>query len=883
MKRVVVLLITVALIVGLVGCPAGPQYSLTVSSTAGGAVTTPGEGIFAYGQGTAASLVATPDAGFRFVEWTGDVGTITDVRSRTTTIAMNGDYSVAANFVAVRNLTVTSSAGGSVTTPGEGTFVYDLGAVVSLVAAADEGYRFVGWTGDLSTIIDVNSASVTITVNGSYSIIANFAEVYELTVSSTEGGRVTTPGEGVFSYDPGTEVNLAASPARGYRFANWTGDAATIADVNAVSTTITMNGDSSITATFVAQYVLTVSSTAGGSVITPGEGLFTYDAGTVVSISAEAEKSHKFVGWTGDVHGVADAAAASTTVTMNNDCSVEAGFLEVTEVWDWYGLDAVRQDLSGDYLLMRDLDSTVAGYRELASSTANGGMGWEPIGDALWNGQGWVGDFFVGTFDGQGYEVRGLFINRPYELPELPLEPEPPRREWVGLFGSVGREGMVENVGIVEVYLTGGDGVGGLVGWNQGSVAGCHSAGRVRGQSNAGGLVGVNGGTVSNSYSSSDVAAGSMVGGLVAQSWGEVSNSHFTGRVSGQSGVGGLVGVGGGTVVNSYYNYDKVLINGQRVITTGALFDSDFDEWLANDKSFDVDERLYQEDGYYLINSVSDLKELLALGQDGSLRFRLTGDLDLVDAPNLYIPYLAGEFHGDGHRVFNLRLQLGATSRVGFFGYVANSGRVYRLGIDDLSVSGSSHVGGLAGANYGRVSTSYSTGHVYGASEVGGLVGWNHAGTIGESYSTASVMGGWSAGGLVGRNLAGIVSNTYSTGIVRGDDMVGGLIGVNEGTVSSSYSTGSVTGSDRVGGLVGADTYWGTGTATLSFWDVQTSGRTTSAGGMGRTTGQMKHTGTFSAAGWNITAVAVAERNTAYTWNIVDGQTYPFLSWQSVS
>jgi len=176
MKRLGVILITAALIVGLVGCPAGPRYTLTIASTNGGSVATPGEGTFTYGQGTAASLVATPDVGFRFVGWTGDVGAIADARSGTTTIAMNGDYSITANFVAVRSLTVTSSGGGSVTAPGEGTFVYDLGAVVNLVAAADTGYRFVSWTGDVDGISDINMATTTISMSGDYSIVASFGE-----------------------------------------------------------------------------------------------------------------------------------------------------------------------------------------------------------------------------------------------------------------------------------------------------------------------------------------------------------------------------------------------------------------------------------------------------------------------------------------------------------------------------------------------------------------------------------------------------------------------------------------------------------------------------------------------------------------------------------
>lgn len=72
-------------------------------------------------------------------------------------------------------LTITSTAGGSVTFPGEGTFTYDVRTVVNLTAEAEEGYHFVTWTGDVGTIANVNSALTTITTNDSYSIQANFA------------------------------------------------------------------------------------------------------------------------------------------------------------------------------------------------------------------------------------------------------------------------------------------------------------------------------------------------------------------------------------------------------------------------------------------------------------------------------------------------------------------------------------------------------------------------------------------------------------------------------------------------------------------------------------------------------------------------------------
>ena len=74
---------------------------------------------------------------------------------------------------------------------------------------------------------------------------------YELTIGSTAGGWVTTPGEGTFPYYyMGQTVNLVAESEEDYKFVRWTGDVKTIDDVHAAETTITMNGDYSITASF---------------------------------------------------------------------------------------------------------------------------------------------------------------------------------------------------------------------------------------------------------------------------------------------------------------------------------------------------------------------------------------------------------------------------------------------------------------------------------------------------------------------------------------------------------------------------------------------------------------------------------------------------------
>jgi len=232
-------------------------------------------------------------------------------------------------------LAISSTSGGEVTTPGEGAFAYEEGAVVSLIAEPDGGYHFVSWSGDVGTIANVNAPSTTITMNDNYSIRANFEEgpvpYHTLTISIPGRGGSTNPPDGEHTYPEGTVVSITAIPAVGYQFVNWTGDVATVADVYAASTTITMYENCSIKANFMstapAEYSLTISSSAGGSVTTPGEGTFVRNAGTVVNLVATLDDYyHYFVNWTGNVGTIADVNAASTTITMNGDYSITANF-----------------------------------------------------------------------------------------------------------------------------------------------------------------------------------------------------------------------------------------------------------------------------------------------------------------------------------------------------------------------------------------------------------------------------------------------------------------------------------------------------------------------------------------------------------------------------
>ena len=317
--------------------PLPGQHSLTISSTTGGSVASPGEGQFIYDSNEVVNLVAVPDEHYHFAEWTGDVATVGNVTAAETTIIMNGNYEIAASFELDPDwysLTVSSTEGGSVITPGEGQFIYYTGEVVSLAAVPDEHYHFAEWTGDVGTVGNVTAPETTIIMYDSYSITANFEldeGWYSLTTSSTDGGSVTTPGEGTYVYSANTSVSLVAVPDGSYQFLRWTGDVSTIADVYSAATTITMTSSYSVTANFESPHPeptaqLTVSSTTGGSVSAPGEGIFPYPLGTEVTLVAEAVSGYRFVNWSGDVGTIADVTAAATTITMDNSYEIIANF-----------------------------------------------------------------------------------------------------------------------------------------------------------------------------------------------------------------------------------------------------------------------------------------------------------------------------------------------------------------------------------------------------------------------------------------------------------------------------------------------------------------------------------------------------------------------------
>lgn len=217
------------------------------------------------------------------------------------------------------------------------------------------------------------------------------------------------------------------------------------------------------------------------------------------------------------------------------------------EIRTWYDLDAVRDNLSGNHTLMNDLSSNTSGYDELASPTANGGEGWQPIGystpaPASCKASPPIHHGLTGTLDGQGHEICDLFINRPDGSG--------------GLLRYLNDGGIVRNVGVVNFTVSGYNVVGSLVGLNEGgTIENCYSTGQVTGQAAIGGLVGrLYSGSISNSYSTGSVTGESStgIGGLVGQQHPEctISNSYSACSVVGGSGGSGDIG---GLVGDNYY------------------------------------------------------------------------------------------------------------------------------------------------------------------------------------------------------------------------------------------------------------------------------------------------------------------------------------------
>lgn len=251
------------------------------------------------------------------------------------------------------------------------------------------------------------------------------------------------------------------------------------------------------------------------------------------------------------------------------------------QITTWTQLNEVRNYLSSSFKLMNDLDANTSDYSGYASSTADSGKGWQPIGG--------FNTKFIGYFDGNGKTISDLNVNRPTQ-------------DAGGLFGYLGGGAVISNVKVTNVNVkaksytgglvgwvepgavvrkssatgtvTGADqtgsgvvgmAIGGLAGYNRGTITQSYALVNVTGYTKVGGLVGdaASDGVINNCYAKGDIKAKAVsstsysVGGLVGESYADISNSYFVGTVTGAVKLFGyLVGFQGnrGSVTKSFYD-----------------------------------------------------------------------------------------------------------------------------------------------------------------------------------------------------------------------------------------------------------------------------------------------------------------------------------------
>ncbi|KGK97689.1 hypothetical protein LI82_07855 [Methanococcoides methylutens] len=569
-------------------------------------------------------------------------------------------------------------------------------------------------------------------------------------------------------------------------------------------------------------------------------------------------------------------------------------------VADPYQISTVEQlqdmstDLSANYILINDIDASV-------TSGWNGNAGFTPIGD--------LDNQFTGTFDGDGFVITGLYINRP-------------TTDDVGLFGYVDSVAVVKNIGLEDVSITGHYEVGGLAGMNDGFVTQSYSTGNISGDLSVGGLVGSNFGSIYQSYSMSNVTGSDYVGGLAGDNryfdpdYGTINESYSTGYVTGNNYLGGLVGENDYTVTNSYWDTQtsgQVTSGGGTGKTTSQMEDqSTYVGWnFTSEWAIDG----ITNNGYPFLRTfsepvsffaggdgsagnpyqISTVEQLQNMSTDLSANYTLINDIDASETIELGggfdpIGYdsedpsiqFSGTLDGNGYEINDLYIYRPTEDYVGLFGWATNEAVIRNIGLVNVNITGKYCTGALAGLNIGEINQSSAIGNVTGTyTYTGGLIGANagnitsssfngnvssedyyvggitayNEGNILLSYSGGNVIGFVDIGGFVGWNVGGIINQSYSTCNVTGggtDSRAGGLVGnLGGGSVDRSYSTGFVTGAgSNVGGLVGANFEL---PVTNSYWNNVTSGQTTSSGGEGRNTADMKKQSTF--VGWDFTSV----------------------------
>ena len=310
---------------------------LTVNKNSGGSISPSGSKTVDVG--SKVNISATPDNSYRFVNWTFSSGSgncsIADKNSKSTSITVNGDCTIKANFKLTRTLTVTAGTGGSVSPTSK---VVDNGGTWTITATPNSSYRFTGWSfvsgGSSCTLDDASATSTKVKVGGDCTVKASFVRTYTLKLSAGTGGETNFTSKTV---DAGSKVDISASINQyGYRFDKWTSSSTscTIADPTSSSTKVTVNGACTVTASFVQRNTFAIGPNPADGGTTSPYGYKTVDKGSSNSITATPKSGYRFDRWGSSSTSclINNAASASTTVKVSGDCSITANFIKTYNV-----------------------------------------------------------------------------------------------------------------------------------------------------------------------------------------------------------------------------------------------------------------------------------------------------------------------------------------------------------------------------------------------------------------------------------------------------------------------------------------------------------------------------------------------------------------------
>jgi len=350
------------------------QFAVVLSANPAAGGTTIGAGSF--DAGSSVTVSARVNAGYTFVDWTENgvrVSTSSNIQ-----FTLNANRNFVANFRAIPAsqfavlLTSSPAAGG--TTDGEGA--YAAGTSVTITSVANTGYTFTNWTDLASGAVVSASPNYTFALSANRSLVANFLlNTYTLTVNAVNGTVSKAPDQ--TRYNHGSNVVLTATPAAGYVFSSWSGDATGTTNPLTVSMTSNKNITANFTAIPVNSFTLTVNAVNGSVAKVANQP--TYTSGSTVVLTATPAAGYTFSSWSGDATG----SVNPLTVTMNANKNITANFTPLAPV----GPTAVNLGTAGDFAIL-----TKSGISTTGVTSITGDIGVSPAAATALTGFGLIMD-----------------------------------------------------------------------------------------------------------------------------------------------------------------------------------------------------------------------------------------------------------------------------------------------------------------------------------------------------------------------------------------------------------------------------------------------------------------------------------------------------------